>query len=251
MFETGSQRMSERLWNGDYFIQNPGVAEGRPNQVGSGCLADQMFGQFMAHTTGLGHLLPRDKVVRALKSVYANNFRRSLRGHVNTARVYALGGEAGLLNCTWPGGGRPPAPMPYSDEVWTGSEYQFAAHLVFEGMVREALTVLHAVRERHDGEKRNPFNEPECGDHYVRGLSSWSLLQAFAGLRWSAPAQYLRFVPAVPAARVRIFFSTGTAWGTAEEGAVGKRGLVALRVADGTLQLRRVRLSPAFRRLDR
>jgi len=251
IFEAGSQRMSDRLWNGAWFVQGGDAAAAHPNQVGAGCLTDQMFGQFLAHATGLGYLLPRAQVTGALKAVFANNFRRSLRDHVNTARVYALGSEAGLINCSWPKGGRPPAPMPYSDEVWTGSEYQFAAHLVYEGMVKEALAVLRGVRERHDGEKRNPFNEPECGDHYVRGLSSWSLLGAFAGFRWSAPALSMRFVPAVPGGRVRVFFSTGTSWGVAEEGSVGKKGLVALRVSAGNLRLRKLRLSPAFRRLDR
>lgn len=251
LFEAGSGRMADRLWNGEYFVQRPGNDAGKPSQVGDGCLADQLFGQTLAHLAGLGYLLPREKVARALKSVFASNYRPSLRGHVNTARVYALGSEAGVLNCAWPRGGRPPAPMPYADEVWTGTEYQFAAGLVYEGMVREALAVLHSLRERHDGERRNPYNEPECGDHYVRGMSSWALVSAFAGFRWSAPSQSLRFVPVVSTGRSRIFFSAGTAWGVAEEGSVGKRGLVAIRVADGTLRLKRVRLSPGMKRLDR
>ena len=251
LFEMGSQRISDRLWNGEYFFQDAEAAAGKPSQVGSGCLTDQLLGQWMAHNNGLGYLLPADRVKKTLSSIFRYNFRPSLSGHVNTARVYASGSEAGTVNCSWPKGGRPPAPMPYSDEVWTGSEYQFAAHLVYEGMVKEALQVLAAVRARHDGERRNPFNEPECGDHYVRGMSSWSLIQAFAGQRWSAPAGFLRFVPAVPAKRTRIFLATGTAWGVAEEGVVGKKGLVAFRVYDGMLRLRRLRLSPQFRRLDR
>ena len=75
--------------------------------------------------------------------------------------------KAGLLLCTWPEGGRPALPFPYADEVWTGIEYQVAAHLIYEGWVDEGLQIVEAVRARHDGVRRNPWNEVECGNHYA------------------------------------------------------------------------------------
>jgi hypothetical protein len=39
-----------------------------------------------------------------------------------------------------------------------------AAHCLFEGMRAEALTLLSAIRKRHDGSRRNPYNEIENGD---------------------------------------------------------------------------------------
>ena len=40
----------------------------------------------------------------------------------------AVGNMAqGLLLCSWPHGGRPRLPFVYSDEVWTGIEYDFSA----------------------------------------------------------------------------------------------------------------------------
>jgi hypothetical protein len=46
-----------------------------------------------------------------------------------------MGDEPGLLLCTWPRGGKPTFPFPYSDEVWTGIEYQAAAHMIEMGLV--------------------------------------------------------------------------------------------------------------------
>src|SRR4029078_13458429 len=40
---------------------------------------------------------------------------------------------------------------------------------------------FRGVRDRHDGAARNPWNEPECGDHYARAMASYGLLQAYAG----------------------------------------------------------------------
>ena len=118
---------------------------------------------------------------------------------MNVQRTYALNGEAGLLLCTWPRGGRPAFPFPYSDEVWTGIEYQVAAHLIYAGLLDEGLAIVRGLRDRHDGERRNPWNEFECGNHYARAMASWSLLLALSGYRYSAPAGRIAFAPAVSA----------------------------------------------------
>ncbi len=251
IFESGARLLSTRLWNGEYYIQEAVAGEERANQHGSGCLADQLLGQWLAHLAGLGPLLPEAQTRKAAGAIFRHNFRPDLTGVAVSGRVYAMPGEGGLLTCTWPHGGRPKAPFPYADEVWTGIEYAVAALLVWEGQPDEGLRIVRAVRARHDGERRNPFNEPECGNHYARGLSSWTLLHALAGFRWSAPDATLRFVPAVESRRTSAFFSTGTAWGTLEEGWAGRRALVSVGVSGGSLSVRRLRLSPALAKLER
>jgi len=157
--------------------------------------------------------------------VYRHNFQQSLEEHQSVQRVYALNDEAGLLLCTWPIGGRPAYPFPYADEVWTGIEYQVAAELIYQGCVAEGLQMVRAVRSRHDGSKRNPWNEPECGHHYARAMSSWSLLLALSGYHYDAVSGLLRIVPREPSDTFRSFFSAGTAW-----------GVVALTQRDDKLQ---------------
>ena len=148
----------------------------------TGCLSDQLLGQWFAAVVGLGYLLPPEHVRETLQSIYRYNFKHNFRDHANTQRIYALNDEKGLLLCSWPRGKRPALPFVYSDEVWTGIEYQVAAHLIYEGLVEEGLAIVKAVRDRYDGERRNPWNEVECGNHYARALSSWSLLTALSGL---------------------------------------------------------------------
>jgi len=92
----------------------------------------------------------------AVQAVFRHNFREQLTGHESTQRTFALDGEGGLLLCTWPHGGRPAIPFIYSDEVWTGIEYQVASHLIFEGRVKEGLDIVRTCRERYDGSVRNP-----------------------------------------------------------------------------------------------
>jgi D-arabinan exo beta-(1,2)-arabinofuranosidase (non-reducing end) len=226
----GAETFDRQCWNGEYYIQLLDEQDEKPNQHGVGCLSDQLLGQFAAHVTGLGYVLPRDHVRQAIASVYRYNFRRNLRGHRNFFSAFALEDEGGLLLCTWPFGGRPRYPLHLGDVVWTGIEYQVAAHLIFEGFVEEGLEIVRAVRDRYDGYKRSPWNEAECGNHYARSLASWALLLAYSGYHYDAIEQAIEFVPAV-AGDFRCFFSTGSGWGTFER----TSGSAKLRLLYGTL----------------
>ena len=62
--------------------------------------------------------------------------------------------EPGLRLCSWPKGDEPLLPFVYSDEVWTGVEYQVATLLLYCGMEDEALQIVEAVRSRYDGQRR-------------------------------------------------------------------------------------------------
>ena len=209
----GSARMDALLWSGEYYIQKIADVDEYRYQYGTGCLSDQLLGQTLAHVAGLGYILPRNHVKAALKSIFRHNFCRDLRGNANAQRTYVLDGEAGLLLCTWPHGGRPRLPFVYCDEVWTGIEYQVATHLIYEGMVKEGLEIVKAVRDRHDGVKRNPWNEVECGHHYVRSLASWGLLPALSGFAFDMTRKRISFSPVINAKDFSCFFATGTAWG--------------------------------------
>lgn len=216
-FERGSRRLDELIWNGEYYVQIGAEANTKNYQYGSGCLSDQLMGQLYARVLGLGSLLPADHVRTAIKSVYDYNFLSDFSQHVNPQRAYAFNDEGGLLLCTWPHGGRPRLPFPYSDEVWTGIEYQVAAELIYEGWVAEGLRMVEAVRERHDGVRRSPWNEVECGNHYARSMASWAVLLAATGMHCDLGRGAISFAPAaelLPRDRpFRAFWSTGQAWG--------------------------------------
>jgi non-lysosomal glucosylceramidase len=207
-------------------------------QIGEGCLTDQILGQWHADIAGLGDLLAPDNVRSALKSVFDENFRPSLRDHFNPCRVYAYEDEAGLLVCSWPDGTtKPAAPAPYAEEVWTGLEYMMASHLIQRGLVEEGLTVVRAARARHDGARRNPWNDIECGSYYIRALSSYALVNAYSGLSFDQRSGEIGFKPA-RAGDGAYFWSTGRGWGVIElQGSTW-----TLTVKGGELAVSRVRL---------
>lgn len=210
----GAERMDALLFNGEYYEQRIDDVDERRYQYGSGCLSDQVFGQLLAHLAGLGYVLPAHHVRSAVAAVFAYNFRADLSEHHSVQRTYALNGESGLVLCSWPKGGRPRIPFVYSDEVWTGIEYQVATHLVIEGLVDEGLRIVRAVRERHDGHRRNPWNEAECGNHYARSLASWGLVVALTGADYDARTRTLSFDPRLDGDDLRMPFTTATGWGS-------------------------------------
>ncbi len=161
--------------------------------------------------------------------MYKYNLKHNLRNHANPQRPgYAIGNEGGLLLCTWPKGGKLSLPFVYSDEVWTGIEFQVAAHLMFEGEVEKGLDIVRTCLDRYDGIHRNPFNEYECGSWYARALSSYSLLQALTGIRFDAVTGTL-FIDSRIGNDFRSFFSAENWYGT-----VGlKEGKPFVRVSKG------------------
>lgn len=221
--EAGSKLTEEKLWNGEYFYQLGDFtsAEAERYQHGPGCLTDQLFGQLCASVAGLGHLVDGEKIRSAVGAIFLHNFKERLGDHENLQRVYAVSDEAGLLLCTWPKGGMPYYPFVYSDEVWTGIEYQVATHLALEGFEEEARAILRAIRHRYDGVRRNPWNEFECGSHYARALASYGMILAFSGAEYDAVAKTLSFRKAP----FKSLWSVPGAWGVVE------------RQADGTLEI--------------
>jgi uncharacterized protein (DUF608 family) len=193
--------------------------EGPKYQYGQGCLSDGILGEWMAWAAGLETGIDSGKTESHLTAVYRHNFCRDLSSHPNPQRpAYAFGQEAGLLLCTWPRGRALTLPFVYSEEVWTGIEYQVAAHLISFGHVTEGLEIVRACRDRYEGTRRNPFGEIECGHWYARAMASYALLQALTGARYDAVEKKLYLAPRV-AGDFRSFLAFDGGYGT-----VGLRG---------------------------
>ena len=244
LLKKGIRFMEDSLYNGEYFIQlirtkgleaeDPVAAsqqsirmnyspealeimqkEGPKYQYGNGCLSDGVLGLWIARMCGLDEIVDPRLVKNHLKSVYRYNLRDDLSDHSNTQRPgYALGKDGGLLLCSWPRGDEPTLPLVYSNEVWTGIEYQVASHLMMEGMVDEALHIVQACRKRYDGRYRNPFNEYECGHWYARAMSSFGLIQGLTGLRYDALNKTM-YIDSRLGKSFRAFISTETGYGLA------------------------------------
>jgi len=239
LYEKGRQAYDAALWNGEFYVQKYDKVMETKYQYGEGCLSDQLLGQWLGMVSGLGRYLPQEHIRAALGSIYKYNFMPDFRNFSNVQRTYALADEKGLLLCTWPKGGRPPLPFPYSDEVWTGIEYHVASHLIYEGLVEEGLSIVKAARDRYDGRRRNPWDEVECGHHYARAMSSWGVLLALGGFSYSGPDKRMGFDPKMGAADFRTVWTTGSGWGTyAQKISDDRKAGLRIEVESGELGLK-------------
>ncbi len=247
------------LWNGRYYVQRVQVKglraerrlraqvrrepqeaqalfarEGPKYQYGNGCLTDGVLGAWHAQLYGLPAALAPSRTRRHLGAVFKHNFRRSLQGHANPQRPgYALNDEPGTLLCSWPQGGKPQILSVYSDEVWTGIEYQAASHMILAGLVDEGLSVVRTARLRYDGRVRNPWNEYECGSYYARAQASYALLQALSGVRYSKATRTLEIEPRTGRRAGRFFFAADGAWGTVAYERQGAQTTVRVNLEEG------------------
>lgn len=227
----GSRLTTEKLWTGEFFRQTGEFTDpAAPRyQHGAGCLSDQLLGQLSASIAGLGDLVESKLIESALMAVFRYNFRSPLGDHENLQRVYAVSDEAGLILCSWPNGEMPAYPFVYSDEVWTGIEYQVASHLAMFGRFDECEKIVWGIRARYDGERRNPWNEFECGSHYARALASYGLMLGYTGVRFDAVDRTITFRKEPFSG----FWSVPCAWGTAARSAEGE---LEVRVIEGSLE---------------
>lgn len=234
LFTSGSKLTDEQLFNGEYYEHKINVTPVPDFQLGQGCLVDQLVGQTFARIVGLGDLADPEKTKKAIESVWRFNEVRDFSRFFNPQRAYALGDEGGLLMASFPRG-RPENPFPYYAEVMTGFEYAAATEMIYRGLTNEALTVVRQVRARHEGARRNPFSEPECGHHYARAMASWGCLLAWTGFYYSAPDGVMSF-----GSRPGIaFWSNGSAWGTFTL----TKDMAELKVIEGRLALKELRIT--------
>jgi len=241
LLEKGRKTVESDLFNGEYFFQriewrnlhasdptkdkrprdgySPEALlllekEGPKYQYGTGCLSDGVLGDWMARVCGVGPALSAAKVTSHLEAVHKYNLKHDLSDFPNPQRpTYACGNEGGLVLCTWPKGGELSLPFVYSNEVWTGIEYQVASHLMRMGRVREGLEIVRVCRSRYDGRSRNPFNEYECGHWYARAMSSYAILFGLTGARYDAVDKILYLDPSIKG-DFRCFFSAAGSYGT-------------------------------------
>jgi len=249
LYQKGRAYMETVLFNGEYFIQIPEwnnleakfdakgdsvmEKEGPKYQYGSGCISDGVCGAWLAKECGLGDILDPEKVKSHLLSIYKYNLRKDLSTHANPQRPgYALWDEGGLLLCSWPYGGKPSIPFVYSDEVWTGIEYQVAAHLASFGYKEEALDIVATLRARYDGEKRNPYDEYECGHWYARALASYALLASWTGVRYDAVNKVLY----AGAGDYKVFLAAAGGYGIV----TSENGKVCLEVVSGKIPVEKI-----------
>ena len=263
LFEKGKKWVDRNLFNGDYYHQKINIndksilqqyAEGLNSmigdisssywndehkelnfQIGEGCGIDQVIAQWHANINGLGEIFDRKQVKKSLKSLYKNNFKKSMRNFYNACRIYALNGESGIVICDWPEGKyKPMVPLTYNGECMNGFEYAAGIHMIQEGLVKEGLEIVKAVRDRYNGENRNPWNEFECGSNYARSMASYALLPALSGFEFDMVKKHIGFAPVISEKSFQCFWSLDCGWGIYQR----KGNKITLKVLSGSVNLK-------------
>jgi uncharacterized protein (DUF608 family) len=256
LFDQGSHWIDANLFNGEFYIQKVQgfrkdqiAANLRSDmgsddtldpqyQVGAGCLVDQLVGQYLADAGRLGPLVAPEKIRAALAAIYRYNVKHSLADHDNVARTYALNDEAAVIVCDYARAARPTIPFPYYPEAWTGLEYTVAALMMNWGMAEQGTEIVRNARRRFDGEKRNPWDEPECGHHYARAMSAWSTVLALSGFSYDGPNAAVIATPPIASDNFKCFWATGTAWGEFTLRRRAGSSQLAVKVISGKLSCR-------------
>lgn len=260
IFKRGKQWVDAHLFNGEYYhqvidLKDRSLLEPFTDaydyywseehqeiryQLGEASEIDQVVAQWHANLYGLGEIFAPGQTRAALKAIFKYNFRVEMREFFNACRVFCLNDESGMVITHWPEHVyRPMVPIPYAGEVFTGFEYAAASHMIQEGLVEEGMAVVKAVRARFDGERRNPWNEFECGSNYARSMASYALLNAFSGFQFDMTRGMIGFTSVkLEDGCFQCFWSLDSGWGTFEM----KQEAAELTVLYGHLSLQELRL---------
>ncbi|EGD82452.1 hypothetical protein PTSG_11966 [Salpingoeca rosetta] len=223
--------------NGKWYTQVVDPAHDT-NIIGESTFVDSLLGEWWAQFLGIGAMLPPAHVLSTLQNCFKYNHVDAFDPARQAPRKFCDSRDAGMYIATWGGPENPPpknALLYTSEAIWTGLVYPFSGLCMMAGDVDTAMHVLTDARDQYDGTRRSPFNEIECGDHYTRQMSGFSLFEVAAGQHWNAPSLSLSFAPCINFSSFRGFFVVGTAWGQYTQ-----------QCKDGTFSSGVASIAPAF-----
>lgn len=257
--ESGKKLQNERLWNGEYYIQEQGKK--REQDYLDGCHIDQILGEWWADQLDIDRNYPKERSRQAMESLLKYNFLTNFHGHSLKPRQYCEVTDGGMKMITWPNNPQPIPGMKYGDEVMTGFEYSAAAALIQNGMVEEGLMVIKIIFDRYNGRLRtegvsnvrngpwgysgNPFGDDECGKFYGRSLSVWSALLAVQGFIYDGPAGRIGFRPVLHPEDHASFFTAAEGYGLFAQKRSASQLTASLNIAEGQVSLTQVILQAA------
>jgi non-lysosomal glucosylceramidase len=163
-FERGQVAFDRRLWRGSHYAYDDGHGPSSES-----IMADQLAGQWYADVTGLGDLLPAERVAAALRTVHAMNVLRFEGGSMGPVNGMRLDGTVDVSS-------------EQSAEVWVGTAYALAAFMIGRGLIEQGWETARGVASV-TYERGLWFRTPEAYDAagdfrasiYLRPLAIWAI----------------------------------------------------------------------------
>lgn len=172
----GKKSLEEKLWNGEYYN-----LWRNNDETDESLMTDQLDGEWFLRIIGLEGNIPDNRVRSVIRFIFENNFDS----------------EQGLLNATVPQN-RWTSIDTYNNcqtiAVWTGIGYAFSALALSVGETEISDAVVDSI---HCNQIRfgHFWDHWECGHHYTRPMSSWSMLLSVAGVKIDYENKKLSFNP--------------------------------------------------------
>lgn len=161
-----------KLWNGEYFsLWSDGDERDECLMTG------QLDAAWYCKLMGIPIFVDDDRIREVMKQVFLHNYSEN----------------CGLVNASYPNGKRPTLYTYKNVQVqsnWTGVEFAISSMLLEMGFFEQARAVAGNTENRHEKLGRI-FNHEECGEHYYRPLSAWTLMLSLSGLKVNVPKKKL------------------------------------------------------------
>ncbi len=176
ILEIGKKSLEEKLWNGEYYNLWK-----NNDETDESLMTDQLDGEWFLRMAGVDGNIPDERVRAVLDLIFSANFDN----------------EQGLVNATVPEN-RKTSIHTYKNcqtiAVWTGIGYAFAALAHSVGLKEIADTEINSIA---DNQMRlgHFWDHWECGHHYTRPMSSWTILNAVSGMSVDYENKKLTFKP--------------------------------------------------------
>jgi non-lysosomal glucosylceramidase len=163
-FVQGQKSYIAKLWNGSYFNYDTG------STYKDNVQAEQLAGQWYARITGLGDIVPPEMTRSALKRVFDLTVRKNTNGQIGALNGVAADGSLITYN-------------EQVQEVWGGTTFGLASHMLAEGLRDEAFKTAWGIYNVTWVKKGYWFRTPESWDMdgmfrvsmYMRPAAIWGM----------------------------------------------------------------------------
>jgi len=154
----------KKLWNGEYFRYDT------ESEYRDDIQADQLAGQWYAHMTGWGDLVPMDMQRKALRKIFDFNVMKFAQGEMGAVNGMAADGTIIRTN-------------EQVQEVWTGTTFSVAALMLADGLKDEGYRTAWGVYRVIYETKGYWFRSPEAyemdgnfrASMYMRPAAIWAM----------------------------------------------------------------------------